>query len=298
MKPYKTNPTYETKNLFLRLVAIEDAYDLLKCYSDPNAVAKMNADSCTSNFYYTFVEQMQNCIAFWLVEYKKQIYVRLSIVPKKFGKAVGTVEMFGSDYPEIGRAGVLRIDLATEYETPEVVSELTALAIGSFLPDFDIDTILIKAGHTPERAKVFEDYGFAPTSKFRPGLEYYSYKQKGIAYCGLACCVCSENKTCLGCQAGGCDIHGWCKNYNCCRERGLVGCWECTQFPCEGGMLDKIRVCTFARFAKEYGADELVRCLMKNKADGIVYHYDGQLVGDYDKCRNEEEIIEMIKNAK
>ena len=23
-----------------------------------------------------------------------------------------------------------------------------------------------------------------------------------IAYCGLACCVCSENKDCIGCQDG------------------------------------------------------------------------------------------------
>lgn len=29
-----------------------------------------------------------------------------------------------------------------------------------------------------------------------------------IAYCGLACCVCSENKDCIGCQDRGCEIHG------------------------------------------------------------------------------------------
>ena len=38
---------------------------------------------------------------------------------------------------------------------------------------------------------------------------------KAIAFCGLACCVCSENKGCVGCQDGGCESHGWCKNYNC-----------------------------------------------------------------------------------
>lgn len=52
---------------------------------------------------------------------------------------------------------------------------------------------------------------------------------KAIAYCGLACCVCSENDKCIGCQNGGCDIHGWCKNYNCCREKDLNGCWECVE---------------------------------------------------------------------
>lgn len=61
-----------------------------------------------------------------------------------------------------------------------------------------------------------------------------------IAYCGLACCVCSENNKCVGCQSGGCDIHGWCKNHNCCREKGLNGCWECDDFPCSGSMLDTI----------------------------------------------------------
>ena len=45
---------------------------------------------------------------------------------------------------------------------------------------------------------------------------------KAIAFCGLACCVCSENKGCVGCQDGGCESHGWCKNYNCCKEKGLT----------------------------------------------------------------------------
>ena len=118
-----------------------------------------------------------------------------------------------------------------------------------------------------------------------------------IAYCGLACCLCSRNDTCPGCHEGGCDIHGWCKNYNCCREKSLNGCWECSVFPCADTMLDKLRIRAFARFAKEYGTDELTKCLINNKANGIVYHYDGQLVGDYDKCQTEEEMIEMIKRG-
>ena len=52
---------------------------------------------------------------------------------------------------------------------------------------------------------------------------------KAIAFCGLACCVCSENKGCVGCQDGGCESHGWCKNYNCCKEKGLNGRWECSE---------------------------------------------------------------------
>ena len=108
---------------------------------------------------------------------------------------------------------------------------------------------------------------------------------KAIAFCGLACCVCSENKGCVGCQDGGCESHGWCKNYNCCKEKGLNGCWECSEFPCTGCMLDKPRIRAFAKFARRYGVEELEKCLLRNKEKGIVYHYEGQLVGDYDKCQ-------------
>jgi len=124
------------------------------------------------------------------------------------------------------------------------------------------------------------------------------YTMNGIGYCGLACCVCSQNTTCPGCQAGGCDIHGWCKNYNCCREKGLRACWECNAFPCSGGMLDNRRTRTFARFAKENGANELERCLISNTAKGILYHHPGQHTGDYDLCTSEEQIMEMIKTGK
>lgn len=125
-----------------------------------------------------------------------------------------------------------------------------------------------------------------------------AFKMNNIAYCGLACCVCSENDKCTGCQAGGCDIHGWCKNYNCCREKGLNGCWECGEFPCKGGMLDKLRIRAFARYVKECGVENLTECLLRNKENGAVYHYDGMLEGDYDSCPDEEAIIEMIKNYK
>lgn len=118
-----------------------------------------------------------------------------------------------------------------------------------------------------------------------------------LAYCGLACILCSERGNCLGCKSGGCKEHEWCKNYNCCREKGINGCWECDEFPCNEGMLKKMKIRAFARFAKEYGEAELIRCLLRNKSNGIVYHYEGQHVGEYDQCENENEIIQMILNG-
>lgn len=73
---------------------------------------------------------------------------------------------------------------------------------------------------------------------------------------------------------------------------------KCSDFPCTGCMLYKPRIRAFAEFARRYGVEKPENCLLRNKENGIVYHYKGQLVGDCDKCLTEEEIIEMIKTGK
>lgn len=123
-------------------------------------------------------------------------------------------------------------------------------------------------------------------------------KEKGIAYCGLACCICGENATCAGCRNEGCKDKDWCKNFNCCKTKGLSGCWECSDFPCTGSTLDKIRIRTFSRFIKEYGEEKLINCLERNEKAGMVYHYSGKLIGDYDTPQTEEGIVELILNGK
>ena len=55
---------------------------------------------------------------------------------------------------------------------------------------------------------------------------------KSIGYCGLACGVCTHacNPDCRG--GGG---EKGCHHRDCCVEKGLEGCWECAEFPCENG---------------------------------------------------------------
>ena len=55
---YDYCPIYETESFLFRLVRLEDAEALLKCYSDKEIVSKMNSDYCTSDFYYSTVEEM------------------------------------------------------------------------------------------------------------------------------------------------------------------------------------------------------------------------------------------------
>ena len=43
-------------------------------------------------------------------------------------------------------------------------------------------------------------------------------REKGIARCGLACCLCARE--CPGCQADGCAGAAWCENRRCSMEKG------------------------------------------------------------------------------
>lgn len=123
-------------------------------------------------------------------------------------------------------------------------------------------------------------------------------REKGVAYCGLACCVCGQNAECAGCRNEGCTGREWCKNFRCCREKGLSGCWECTEFPCAGSMLDKARVRAFAEFIGEHGEEKLMECLERNERAGMVYHHEGQLTGDYDVPGTVEGIKALIRNGR
>ena len=122
-------------------------------------------------------------------------------------------------------------------------------------------------------------------------------REKGLAYCGLACCVCGENENCVGCRNAGCNNKEWCKHFNCCKEKGLNGCWACIEFPC-GGMHEKTRILAFAEYIKQNGEEKIMNCLEQNEENGVVYHYPGQLIGDYDKCSTVDDVIKMLEGAK
>jgi hypothetical protein len=55
-------------------------------------------------------------------------------------------------------------------------------------------------------------------------------------------------------------------------------------------MHDKIRVLAFAEFIKRNGEEKMMDCLVRNEKQGVVYHYPGQVIGDYDKCKTVDEV--------
>ena len=120
------------------------------------------------------------------------------------------------------------------------------------------------------------------------------HKEKGFAYCGLACDLCSHGEECAGCRNGGCKQRDWCRVQRCCREKEIDGCWECTAFPCAEEMLQKPRVQAFVRLIGRMGEDAFSTVLEKNECAGVLYHHAGKLTGDYDVFTAADEIEEFI----
>ena len=121
-------------------------------------------------------------------------------------------------------------------------------------------------------------------------------RELGIARCGLACCLCSENGRCHGCSSDECLGRDWCENRKCCIEKGCAHCFDC-DLECRKGLLSKIKPYAFTLFARRYGVNALLSCLERNEQRGIVYHREG-IVGDYDDFDDVEALIEFIRTGK
>lgn len=120
-------------------------------------------------------------------------------------------------------------------------------------------------------------------------------REFGIARCGLACCLCSENNNCAGCNSGECHGKEFCENRRCSIEKGMSHCYDCKE-DCRKGLLGKIKPYAFTVFVKRYGEEYLLECLEKNERKGIVYHRNG-INGDYDNFNDVEELINFIKTG-
>lgn len=118
-------------------------------------------------------------------------------------------------------------------------------------------------------------------------------RELGIARCGLACYLCSENVTCTGCDQ--CPDKAGCENRQCSLSRRLGHCYDC-QESCRKGLLAKIKPYAFSQFVRRYGEETLLDCLERNERRGIVYHRRG-ITGDYDDFDDVEDLIAFIRTG-
>ena len=177
---YESVPVFENENYVLRFVQKDDAADLLEVYSDKNALPFFNSDNCHGdNFYYPTIERMKDAVEFWLKSYESKWFVRWTVVEKKSGKAVGSIELFhreADDY--FNHTGILRLDLKSGFERADVIEEIMNLILPEAYILFSTDRLATKIPlYAVERKSAFEKLGFKKSDEFLVGtMDGYSYK--------------------------------------------------------------------------------------------------------------------------
>ena len=85
---------------------------------------------------------------------------------------------------------------------------------------------------------------------------------KTVAYCGLVCGLCPPPRTCE-CRTNPKPGEADCYQRNCCIGKGIDGCWECDEFPCDKGFYAKDNMWRGLNLAS-------VQCIRDGGKEGLV----------------------------
>lgn len=121
--------------------------------------------------------------------------------------------------------------------------------------------------------------------------------KNSLGCCGKVCKLCKDAVFCKGCQSNdpACALHRkreGCHQYYCCQKKGIKGCWECDEAPCDLGVFagsEKHMLRVTVRLAKYDGEDTLASCIFKNQMKGIFYPWN------YAYCKSEEEVEKLLE---
>ncbi len=175
---YEKYTILESSNFLLRLTEMEDCDDLLKVYSDKNALPFFNSDNCDGdNFYYTTKERMTEALRFWKLSYENGWFARLSIADKSVSSVIGTVELcLRVSEDNFNHMGILRIDVRSDYEKEEILYDIIVLIIPHISEMLECDGILTKVpNYAIERMKAVQRAGFTKSEYFLIGKTGYAY---------------------------------------------------------------------------------------------------------------------------
>lgn len=178
MNIYESCPVLESEKYIIRLFKDEDCDDLLKVYSDRNALPFFNSDNCDGdNFYYSTKERMAEAIDFWRMSYENGWFVRLSIVDKTTTSIIGTVELcLRVSDDEFNNMGILRVDVRSDYEEEKVLYDIFALVTPKLEDMLRCKGVLTKAPiYAVERMKAIQKVGFTKSEHMLIGKNGYAY---------------------------------------------------------------------------------------------------------------------------
>lgn len=181
MSIYKTNPILQNGKFLLRLTENKDCDDLLKVYSDKNALPFFNSDNCDGdNFYYATKERMSQAMDFWDLSYKNGWFARLSIVDKAVSSVIGTVELcLRVSEDEFNNMGILRVDVRSDCEKENELYNVFSLVLPEIENLLGCKGVLTKAPiYAVERIKAIQKAGFTKSEHFligKTGCAYDGY---------------------------------------------------------------------------------------------------------------------------
>ena len=178
MNIYNACPTIENDRYTIRLFDNNDCDDLLKVYSDKNALPFFNSDNCDGdNFYYATKERMAEAISFWKMAYDNGWFVRLSIIDKAISSVIGTVEMcLRVSEDDFNNMGILRVDVRSDYEREDVLYDIFSLITPKLEEILGCKGVLTKAPiYAVERIKAIQKVGFSKSEQLLIGKTGYAY---------------------------------------------------------------------------------------------------------------------------
>ena len=178
MNIYEKCPTLESDKFLLQLVTDEDCDDLLKTYSDKNALPFFNSDNCNGdNFYYSTKERMTEALAFWKMSYENGWFVRLSIVDKSVSSVIGTIELCLRISEDVfNNMGILRVDVRSDYEKEDMLYDIISLVTPHMSEMLGCNGIITKAPiYAVERINAIQKVGFIKSEDLLVGHNGYAY---------------------------------------------------------------------------------------------------------------------------
>ncbi|MBQ2125383.1 MAG: GNAT family N-acetyltransferase [Spirochaetales bacterium] len=178
MNIYEKCPTLETENYVIRLFHPDDLEDLLKVYSDKNALPFFNSDNCHGdNFFYDTKEKMEKAFEFWKMSYENGWFVRLSICDKKSATIIGTAELcIRVSEDAFNNTWILPVDVRSDYEKAEILYEIFAIVSNFLLKNFPNQNIITKVPlYAVERIKAVTRDGFSKSENFLIGTNGFAY---------------------------------------------------------------------------------------------------------------------------
>lgn len=178
MNIYEACPELESDKFLIRRVQNDDCDDLLKVYSDKNALPFFNSDNCDGdNFYYATEKRMKEALDFWKLSYENGWFVRLSIVDKAISEVIGTIELcLRVSEDAFNQTGILRVDVGSGYEKEDVLYDICVL-IAPHMPEMlGCDGVITKVPiYGVERLKAVQKAGFVKSEHLLMGKTGYAY---------------------------------------------------------------------------------------------------------------------------